>query len=365
MASGFAPYILRDWASLAQINYPGTQVTPAGFLEMLLQNTDVAGVKLVENNGHQVTGKVKYKQRAQINTVQEQDNCDIDIIPAYQEADITAVRIAKHGIYFSRETISKYMAEASQVRTIGTPPKGILREIVDQINFSANAIISRIDQRLLGDVNWGKNVVYGDDAIHDLNINKDASALTLESGYTKLLNDAFENEFMGTLNIVGSGLMNMVELGRAAGALGLANNGVDISRFTGYKWYPDIHAKSVANWGGNDIGVFAQGAIHFVDFDKYKGFRTGPLANSFYFRIPIMVGGQVMMFDAQLREIDCPTSIVDIYGASASYSEGYQLILKKTYGLFQLPDDAYASGDRLTGVNGAIHYNVTNTCESC
>jgi hypothetical protein len=34
---------------------------------------------------------------------------------------------------------------------------------------------------------------------------------------------------------------------------------------------------------------------------------------------------------------------------------------KKTYGLFQIPSTAYATSDRLVGVNGAIHYNITNS----
>lgn len=365
MALGFAPAILRDWADLAQKNYPGTKITPAGFLQLLLENTDIAGVKLVENTGHQLTATVKYKQRATLSQVAENDTCDIDLIPAYLEAPLTAVRIAKHATYFPLDTISKYLAEASNRVSLGTSPTGVLKEIVDQIQYSANAIIQRIDTRLLGDVDWGKNVVYGDDAVHDLNINKDATVNDLDSGYAKLLNDAFENEFMGELLIAGSGKFNMAELYRTQGALTANQAGVNLAKFTGYKWYPDLWAKTVANWGGDDIGVFAKGSIHLVDFNKYVGFRNVKLANSYFFQITIDVNGTPMKFDAQLREIDCPTTILDIYGASGTYREGYQLILKKTYGLFQLPSDAFASSDRLTGVNGALHYNVTNTCANC
>lgn len=365
MASGFAPYILRDLMNLAGQNYPGTKITAPGFLKLLLENTDIEGVRLVENNGHQLTAKVKYKQRISPSLVAENDTCDIDFVPAYLEADISAVRIAKLGFYMSLDTVSKYMAEASQNVTIGTPPTGVLREIVNSIQHTANAMIGKVDQRLLGDVNWGTNVVYGDDAVHDLNINKDATTFDLDSGYAKLLNDAFENEFAGDLLIAGSGKFNMAELYKMTNTIGANQSGVDISRFTGYRFYPDLWAKSSGNWGGDDIGVFAKGAIHLVDFNKYVGFRAGKLANSTFFQITLDVNGTPMKFDAQLRELDCPTEILDVYGTAGTYREGYVLYLKKTYGLFQLPSDSFATSDRLTGVNGSIHYNVTNICENC
>jgi len=361
MASGFAPYILRDLMSLAGQNYPGTKITAPGFLQMLLENTDVAGVQLVNPDGHQVTGKVKYKQRISPSLVAENDTCDIDFVPSYSEADISAVRFAKLGFYLSLNTVSKYMNDASKQQSVGTPPIGVLAEIVNTIQHTANAIIGKVDQRLLGDVDWGVNAVYGNDAVQNLNIEQDGTLNDLDSGYAKLLNDAFENEFMGDLLIAGSGKFNAYQLQKMAGALALNSAGVDVSRFTGYKWYPDLHAKSSTNWGGDDIGVFSKGSIHFVDFDKYKGFRTGRLGTSTFFQITLDVNGVPMKFDAQLRELDCPTSILDVYGTSGTYSEGYVLYLKKTYGLFQIPSTAYATSDRLVGVNGAIHYNITNS----
>lgn len=365
MALGFAPYLLKDLKALAGINYPGTKITPAGFLQFLLDTSNIQGAKLTNEAGHQLTAKVKYLQRISPGLVAENDTCDIDFVAAYREADITAVRTAKIGFYMSNETVSKYMNESSNSATIGNPATSTIQQIVTQLAHTANAIIGKIDQRLLGDVNWGKNVVYGDDAVHDLNINKDATVNDLDSGYAKLLNDAYENEFFGQVSIVGSGFMNMLELAKSANAISANQAGVDISRFTGYKWYPDLYAKSSTNWGGNDIGVFAPGSIHFVDFQRYVGFRAGRLANSTFFQITLDVNGTPMTFDAQLRELDCPTAILDVYGQSGNYSEGYVLYLKKTYGLFQIPDDAYSTSDRLTGVNGSIHYNVTNICEDC
>lgn len=357
MATGFAPALLKSMKDLAGINYPGTKITAPGFLKMLLQNSDIMGAKLTNEQGHQKTATVKYKQRISPSMVATNDNCDVDFSPAFREASLTAVNTAKWGAHISLDTVSRYMEEASRGVTIGGV--SVIQEVADTVTQVANALIGKVDRVLLDAVDWGKNVVYGDDFVHDLNFESDATLFDVGTGFPKLLNDAFENEFSGDLLICGNGIFNAVELSKMASQAAL--NGIDTSRFTGYKWYADLWSKNSTNWGGNDIGVFSKGSIHFVDFQKYVGFRAGKLGTSVFFQIPIDVDGVTMLFDAQLRELDCPTSIPNIYGTSTSYDRGYVLYLTKTYGLFQVPSDAFATDDRLTGVNGAIHYNVTNS----
>ena len=105
--------------------------------------------------------------------------------------------------------------------------------------------------------------------------------------------------------------------------------------------------------------MFTNGSIHFVDFQKYVGFRAGKIEVSAFFQITLPVNygyGEVMMtFDAQLKEIDCPTVLLNGYG------DGYlrprlRTLPEQNYGLFQIPSNAYSSDDRLSGVNGAIRY---------
>jgi len=40
---------------------------------------------------------------------------------------------------------------------------------------------------------------------------------------------------------------------------------------------------------------------------------------------------------------------------------GYALYIKKRYGLFVTPTDAYDGGDRLAGSNGTLRYAMTNS----
>lgn len=367
MPNGFAPYLLKSLTALAGINYPGLKLTPAGFTGMLLENSNVVEAKLTNEQGHQKTAKVKYKTRQTVDTVSEEDNCDIDFTPVYKEADMTAVRFAKTGFHISMKTVSKYMEAASNPKSIGNPSVRVIAEIADSIAHAANSIVQKIDARLLSDLVWGNNVVSGNNAATTLNIGLDSTKNNLSGGFAKLLNDAFENQFGGTLLIVGSGIFNAHELQKAANAIGAAQNGIDLSKFNGYKFYPDMLAKTV--WGTNQIGVFAPGSIHLVDFQKYVGFQAGKVANSTFFQISLPVntgnGEVMMMFDAQLKELDCPTTLLDGYGNEGSYDRGYALFLSKRYGLFQTPADAFNSDDVLSGVNGALRYEVTNVCEEC
>lgn len=367
MANGFAPNILKSLNALAGINYPGLKLSAAGHLGMLLENSNIAEAKLTSPEGHQKTAKVKYKVRQTPDVVQEDDNCDVDFVPVYQEADMAAPRTAKVGFHLSFDTVSKYLEEASTPANLGDPSVRVITEVADSIQHAADAIIKKINQRLLEDTVWGTNVVTGNNTAVALNIAKDQTQYNLDGGFARLLNDAYENEFAGNLLIVGSGKFNAHELVKSANALGAGVNGVDLSRFNGYKFYPDLQAKT--SWGTDKIGVFAQGSIHFVDFQKYVGFQAGKIGVSTFFQITLPVSyayGEVQMtFDAQLKEIDCPTVLLNGYGEQVTYSRGYALYLSKTYGLFQLPSTSFSSADRLSGVNGALRYTVTNECEEC
>lgn len=353
MANGFAPTLLRSLRDLAAQNYPGTKITPPGFLKMLLEYSSIQA-RLTNPEGHKKTVSVKYKQRVSPSDVATNDNCDIDLVPAYLESSLTAVNTVKFGFHIPLATVSQYMEEAS--RPVNVNGVSVINEIADQIQHTANAMLGKVDKVLLDSIDWGKNVVYGDDAVHDLNFPLDSTDFDLNSGFPKLMNDAFENEFAGKLLIVGSGKFNALQLSKMAAAYNAINPG----QFDGYQFYPDLWAKNSTSWGTDDIGVFAPGAIHFVDVEKYVGFQAGKIGTSTFFQITLDVNGTPMLFDAQLREIDCPTVIPDIYGASTTFGVGYALYLRKTYGLFQLPSNSFATSDRCAGVNGAIHYNVTN-----
>jgi hypothetical protein len=367
--TAYAPHILESLAQLAQENNPEFKISPVGFLAALIENNPKLSafeqLTLTNTGGHQKRVFIKYQPRYNENVIATEDNCNIDLVPAWKVSEIKAERFVKIGIHISDEEISKLVDDASQTVRMGTPPTTLLREHIETIMRIAQALMRKIDAQLLSDVTWGVNVTTGNNAAVTVNINKDATKNDLNSGFTKILFDASENEFAGNLIIVGNGLMNSYELQKMAAVA--AMNGVDVTKFTGYTFYNDTLSKVA--WGVNQIGVFEKGSIGFVDVSRYLGFRAGERPNSFFFQLPLPVqtnsGIQPFNFDVQLKYIDCPTVLLNHYGEEEQFDRGWALYISKRYGLWQYPSNVYNAGDVLAGVNGSLRYIITNECAEC
>lgn len=369
MATGFAPYILRDLKTLAGEQYPGLKVDAAGFTGMLLENSSVSQTQLVGGDGHLSEIRFKYKARLTDNYVGTERDCDLDYTPAYLEATLSAPRTASVGLYFSRATMAQYMAEATNRTTVGSPSVGVFAEVADSIAHAANAMIAKIDKQLLADVTWGDNVTSGASTAETINLDNDTTVMSLSAGIPKLLGDLANSGFSmsNAPLLVGGGIFQNYDLARKAGVLGVGT-GIDYSKQFGYKYYADVYANATIGsvWAANQIGAFDKGSIHLVQSTTYQGFMAGRHAQSEFFTITLPVntgyGMTTMTFDAQLREYDCPTTITNGYtGGSETVQPGYQLILSKVYGLFQQPTNAILSNDRLYETNGAIRFAITNT----
>lgn len=371
MALGYAPYLLKTLSEFAGVDDPEYKLTPTGFLKMLLASNAIRGINVLKTNtpqGQIRQVQVKYRQRATMGVIKESDDCDIDLVQPYLESTLVAPRIAKVGIYVSYDELRRYVEDAIRQESLGQPATTLMKEHVDRIMSAANAILGFIDTKLLNDVDWGVNKTTGSTAKKFVNLNKDATVNGLNQGLAELLNDAFENEMWGSLQIVGSGLFNNFQISKVAAVAAL--NGIDVSKFTGYNWFPDLYTSGT--WGTNHIGIFSQGAIGFADIDKFLPPFAGQLGVSTLFRASLPVMGNQndgtvngMTFDMQLKPIDCPTVLLNGYGEETTYDKGFALFITKNYGLWQVPTDAYSSLDRLAGVNGSLQYEVTNDCSSC
>jgi hypothetical protein len=375
LGPNYAPFLLQHLKSLIGINAPETKITPTGFTKMLLENTPKLQVKpsevlrLNESDGHIKQIRLSYLKRITPDLIQTDDDCENDLIPVYNDMVLEAPHFAKYSFWISDDTIARYMADASRTVAQGQPATPLMQEHLTTLMTVVNGIVGKIDQTLLEDVTWGVNQVTGVNAATTININKNATVNDLETGFAKLLSDAAENEIAGDLLMAGSGLFNNFMLQKPFSGMNQA--GVNQSAATGYKWYFDVYAKSASTFGTNQVGVFAPGTIGFVDLQKYIAFRSGQKGTSFFFQIPLPVAtgqgdgtAEMMIFDAQLKYIDCPTTLYNGY-SNVTVNRGWQLIISKNYGLFQQPTDGYTSGDRLTGNNGALRYTFTNTCDDC
>ena len=240
--------------------------------------------------------------------------------------------------------------DARSFATTGTPNVQVWRAFYELVVAKVNGLIQAIDTDLvtLQNSKWGVNAVTGDANAQTVNF---SSSLTDDDGYVKLLTDAEQNEVNGRLLIVGNGhirnfdILNRLKSAADANGFGAVDMMV----------YPDN--KTVSAWGANHFGVFAEGNIGFVNWNKNVGSFAGDKGNSMFFTLPVPVelsNGELssLVFDAQLKYQDCPIW----ENGSKVADRGYILLLSKPYGLYNAPATMYGSGDPLEGVTGAFHY---------
>lgn len=375
MALGFVPYLLDHLSAVAGKNYPGMKITPAGFVKALVENKPSLNItrngetidpmQLNTLAGHIRELKLKFLPRALESQVETEDNCDNDLQFHYGESEITAPNFAKLSFWLDWRFVERYEKEASNPVNLGKPSYGTIKEMETQIMNTVNAIVQKMDTTLLTATTWGENVVTGNNAATSINIDKSGSTLNLTDGILRILSDYQVNEGVGQPIIVGNGLMNSFEIGKSS--FGANGAGMNIAALSGYKWYHDI--KSATVWGANQVGVFQPGTIGLVDIDRYIAWKSGRHGTSHFAQIelPIESGdGSItkMRFNIQIKEMDCPAEYATQYGVETG-DRGWQVIITKRYGLWQMPGTTVQATDRLIDVNGAFRYALTNDCDPC
>jgi len=374
---GFAPALLGHLQFLMEANYPGVKITPSGFTKMLIENnpkmnvSSVNGVKMSDLkrstiDGHIRDVRLKFLPRIKDDQIADVDNCDNDFGFQYTETTLETPQFSKAGFQLEWGFVEQYQSEASNIASIGDPATGVLQEMVDQIMHTVNGLITNIDKKLMNSVTFGVNVSTGNALAKDININKDGTVLGLSDGMTEILSDVADNEFVGDALMSGSGIFNKYQIARAN--IGINSAGLNIGSQSGYQWFFDLN--SATPFGTNHVGVFAKGAVGFVDLDRYIAWKTGAHGNSTFFTMKLPVestpgGAPTMMnFNVQIKEVDCPTEAFDGY-ETRTMGRGYQIFISKQFGLFQQPTSAFQTGDRLEGNNGSLLYNITNNCDPC
>jgi hypothetical protein len=361
-----APYLLQHLKVLAGANDPSIKITPSGFLKLAVDHTPSIGIadheRLRLNNG---LGQLRdislwtYSRSSPAMVTEERD-CSTGGEAIRKEFTLSAPYYAQRSFTLGDNYLERYAEDAVQTVQAGTAPTPLMSELMLAILAEANAIVGKMDQRLLAAATFGKNVT-NNASSKNVNIQKDALTYDLTDGISSLIADAQTNELYGTLLIAGSGLMHLYEMRRHLSTT------MD-SNADGYLWYHDIYAKAV--WGDNAIGVFAPGTIGLIDVNRMLGFRQRNYGTYQSFQLPIPIEttagvATTLMFDIELRFQDCPTEIADRCGyGTYTIPAGWSVTISKTYGLYQLPTTIYDCGDRLTDTNGALKYVVTNNATS-
>lgn len=349
---GFVQALLINIGVLAGLDNPQYKITPVGFLQMLLENPTTAKISNAKEilSGAERDLKVRYAQRGLESDVSSTDDCSTPTGLAYQETTIGRSLFSKLGIFISDDDMRKYQNDAQTTLSQGTPSEPLMTPLYEAILVKVNGIIQKMNANLLAaqTTKWGVNAVTGAATAQTLNF---ANTLSMTDGVVKLISDYQLNEGVETPLIVGNGVVANYNIAQqlkvAADQYGFASNQT-------FKFYNDF--RSTTAWGVNHFGLFTPGLIGLVDFNKNVGSYAGQKGASFFFTLPVPVqlaNGQLtsLVFDCQLKYNDCPVT-----EGETTIPRGWNLIISKSYGLFNAPTNMYAATDRLNGVNGAFHY---------
>lgn len=371
MAQGFCPAVLTHVNDVAEGNAPGRKMHIAGFLAALFccQNSTVSPINTEQFDQGQVrTLTVKYSRRPLVSDVSSTDDCSIDRIPGYGEWQVPSTGFKKHSFYISDDTMSKYCADAVATQTVGRPPTSVMREIYDRIVESVNVIMKAINQDLVTKMatQFGVNVTTGQSNGKVINVNEDGNKIILDNGIVDLMRDLQENEICDAPCMVGGGLWAAWEAAQALQCCSAA--GMDMSKMALPKLFFDKDTQNI--WGPNTAAILAPGSVKFIGRNQYVGPYAGQRGTSFFTTLPMPVNEfgcnlddclRDLVFDMQLKYIDCATQVTGPGGGTITVNRGWLVIISKRYALWVQPADAYLPGDELYDTNGTLKYYLTNT----
>lgn len=359
--TGYCEDLLNHIDDVAEGNSPGKKMHLTGFLKMLFccQNSTAAVVNdgNDDGTGHTRPMRVKFQRRPGESAIQDDDNCDVNRIPVYDEFTLPGWLYRQSSFFISDNEIRKYCADASRTVSVrgSNPATQLMAEHYNNFVAHANAILKSINDALVTRMatNFGENITIGSSAGKVINIPQDTSLQILNDGIVELLADLRENENCDDVCMVGNGLMANYEL-------------VDGDRMGLPTMFFD--KSTAAIWGQNAFGVFANGSVKFLGTNRYAGNFGGEKGGSIFFTAPFPIQEfnncsadcvNDLMFDVQLKYIDCPQNIM-LNGVSTPVGRGWQVIMSKYFQLFVMPENLYENDDELYGTNGTLLYFATN-----
>lgn len=352
---GFAQALVKNIGLIAKENDPQTKVTPTGFLKLLLENNALVEINNIEElrKGQKRKIKLRYLQRGSESDVSDIDNCDTPLGADWKETEIASPQFSKIGIFIPDDEFRQYEEEAIQTLSLGdSQESALMRGFYEIILTKLVGLVSKIDSNLIAAqaAKWGENAAYDPrTGAKTIALGKTAD---FNSGYVKLQEDALVNEFNGDLLLCGNGLVTRYDIYHRLKA-GNDANGIGALPLNAY-----YDPRTIQGWGKDHFGVFAKGTIGFVDWNKNVGPYAGEKGGHVFFTLPIPVelaNGTLtsLVLDAQMFYGACPEFDGD---GVKTRDRGWNILLSKHYGLFNLPSDAFKEGDVLHGVNGALHY---------
>jgi hypothetical protein len=372
---GFNPYLLRQIKDVVGLgNAPSLKVSNLGFINLLNSQRKTLNLTVPNNNGAIQYVQVKYDQRYTHQMTQTSDTCASGFQNPYVEVSVPLNIYRQLPIYLADELIAQYEFDANMTQAAGLPPTPIMGEVLNQIYAAANAIIEGINIDLQNQLVFGTNASTGSSAARTINFTQNTTNLPLNDGFTAILADTIINEFApGKPQMFGNGYALDYFMQQRAKSDVFASSGLITKIEAGMvDFYYDQDSISIL--GANEAALISPDSCQVVEYSRWEGARAGSRGNSHFGSIMLpmpgnsIAGGQPnfvpVKFDLQMNYINCVQdvqAINDYYGNPISNSfRGYQLIISKYVGLFQVPTNSYRAGDNLYGTNGVLRYTFTN-----
>lgn len=362
---GYRPYMLAHIRSILAENTPQHKIEPVGFLNLLSSQKKPQVLRLNNAAGHQNTVQIKYKQRYNVDQTDTVKSCEQVLVQPYREMEVNLDSTRQISIHVADETIANYEDDASKTLKLGTPPTSLMNELMDEIMNAASAILEgvNLDLMTIAVANLGVNRRTGNNAATVVNFDPDMTNLLLTDGLTQILSDYKVNAGTGVPQVWGSGLFFNFMVQQAAKAND--QRGLDTAiQAAGLNFYHDLQAANIL--GANQIVVAQPNSLQWVEYMEYTGFKAGvkPDGSEFFvLPLPVQIGSEVKLidFDIQIRYNSCAETVTDAYyGTPLTLEKGWQIIISKRSGLFQIPADAYRATDPLVGNRGTLRYTITN-----
>ena len=323
MANGLAPYILNDIKNVAGQATTRFKVDMHGFLAMLVNNAQANPIQTITSEGNKKEVRIRYRQR---NTKAQTDttaSCDNVLTPARKETTLTVGNTRQIAWHLTDALVAQYEAEAlARTNLPGSSPlTGVSAELMDIVFSGANGILDGMNDDLLALLTFGRNAATGASTAQTINFPQTITAQPLNNGVTKLLYDYKRNNLTGRPQVVGAGFALQWFLQQAY--KGLDTGGIDTKIAAGMMdFWPDQDFDDIV--GTNHFGIFEPGSVHLVEALEYVGAFAGskPGASTFG-TIPVpaidaLGNAMPVMFDFQLKYIDCPTTLTDAYSGNTA-----------------------------------------------
>ncbi len=376
MALGYAQPILKHIAAMAGYN-PAKKLAPLGFLQMLLSRMDDS-VKWSQQyeGGHETSLKVKHRKRPLKSEVRDAESgCDVASNPAYDEFTVPGLNHHEVSFHLTNAQIRQYTKDASEWVKLNNQSgqfllereTTVMKEVYDLFIEYGATLLAKINETLVTQMAtaWGVNTVSGDANATALTFS--LGTVAMQDALIQLMTDWRENEMVDDIAIVGNGPFANLDLVKKFYSSMANQQGFNMAAVNSFLPNIFFDKDTRAIWGANQVGVFAKGSVHLLTRNMYEGNFAGHLANSTFFTMALPVNELVvpqpfldrLLFDVQIREVDCPTEI-DLNGVPTTIKEGVVVFLKKKFALYTLPE-LYRAGDPLEGTNGTLRYEITAT----